>query len=164
AFERAAELDPEAALPRTNLGRVLAKRGDVAGAIAAHESAVALDPTSHIAWNNLGVARRQGGDLARARDACREALALRPGGLAARVGAPGGRGRGAALARRRVLRAYRDRLARAPGDDGLHAALARFLVESGGDLGLAREHAERACALAPASPRAWEALALVDAV
>ncbi|MEZ0227928.1 MAG: tetratricopeptide repeat protein, partial [Planctomycetota bacterium] len=67
----------------------------------------------------------------------------------------------AALAVRRVLAAYARKLARTPDDADRHAALARFLVEVQGDLEEAQSLAERACALAPDPPRAWEALALV---
>lgn len=166
AFGRASELDPRAALPRTNLGRVKARRGEFEAAILAHQEALVLDPRSHVAWNNLGTARHHAGDLEGARAAFKKALRLAPRFHSAQqnlalVERSAGHPVRAALATRAALRGYRERLLRTPGDEALHAGLARFLVESQGDLALAHEHAERACVLAPDSPRAWEALALV---
>jgi tetratricopeptide (TPR) repeat protein len=166
AVNRAIELEPGSALAHTNLGRVEARRGDLPAAMAAHLRAIELDPRCHIAWNNLGVARRTAGDVRGARDAFKRALGIAPRFMAALENlalverSAGHRVRGA-MAVRAVLAAYERKIARSPDDAGLHAALARFLVEVRGDIDAALGHAERACALAPDSPRAWEALALV---
>jgi tetratricopeptide (TPR) repeat protein len=172
-FEKALEsvkhailLEPDSALAHTNLGRIEARRGDLSAAIAAHRQAIELDPGCHAAWNNLGVARRTAGDVAGAREAFKRALALAPRFLAALenlalVERSAGHRIRAGLASKRVLAAYEGKLLRSPDDAHLHASLARFLVEVNGDLGEAQVHAERACALAPDAPRAWEALALV---
>lgn len=166
ALRRAIELEPESALAHTNLGRAEARRGDLSSAIAAHRRAIELDPRCYVAWNNLGVARRTAGDVPGAREAFKEALSVAPRFLAALENlalverSAGHRLRGA-LVVRRVLAAYERKLARTPDDADRHAALARFLIEVQGDLEDAQGHAERACALAPDAPRAWEALALV---
>jgi tetratricopeptide (TPR) repeat protein len=165
-LEKAVALDPGSALAHTNLGRVHARRGDLDAAIAAHLRAIELDPRCHVAWNNLGVSRRSAGNEAGAREAFHGALAIAPRFLAALenlalVEREAGHRIRAAIAVRGVIRAYERRLGRTPDDAGMQAALARFLVEVGGDLDLAEARAERACSLAPESPRAWEALALV---
>jgi tetratricopeptide (TPR) repeat protein len=167
AVRQAIELEPDWALAHTNLGRVEARRGDLPAAIASHRRAIELDPRCHAAWNNLGVARRTAGDVAGAREAFKRAIAISPRFLAALenlalVERSAGRFLRGALARKRVIEAYERRLLRSPDDASLHASLARFLVEVQGPLEDALAHAERACALAPESPRAWEALALAE--
>jgi tetratricopeptide (TPR) repeat protein len=104
--------------------------------------------------------------VAGAREAFKRALKVAPRFLAALenlalVERSAGHRMRARLAVRAVVAAYERKLVRSKDDAGLHAALARFLVEVHGDVESALAHAERACALAPDAPRAWEALALV---
>jgi tetratricopeptide (TPR) repeat protein len=167
ALRKAVELDPASALAHTNLGRVHVRRSQVSDAIAMHLRALELDPRCHVAWNNLGVARRAAGDVREAARDFRRALALAPRFLAALENlalvsrGPGVLGVRAALARRAAIAGFEQKLARSPLDAGLHATYARFLCEVQGDALKAAYLAERACELAPDSPRAWEALALV---
>ncbi len=105
----------------------------MAGAREAFKRAIAISPRFLVALENLALVERSAGRFLRG-----------------------------ALARKRVIEAYERRLLRSPDDAGLHASLARFLVEVQGPIEDALDHAERACALAPESPRAWEALALAE--
>jgi len=57
------EASPESAFARTDLGLVLAERGDVGGAIEQYERAIAIEPSSARAHNNLGVAYEKVGRI-----------------------------------------------------------------------------------------------------
>jgi Flp pilus assembly protein TadD len=62
-----------------NLSRLLAKSGDLAGAIEERRRAVALDPDDAAGRNNLGALLAQAGRLEEAVTQFRAALALEPG-------------------------------------------------------------------------------------
>lgn len=68
AFEAAIRLDPRLAGPRAELGKILLKRGDVAGAIEHLEQAVALDPENAAPAYSLAQAYRRAGSAARAQE------------------------------------------------------------------------------------------------
>lgn len=72
AWRSALALDPDHAPSRTNLGVVLARRGDLRGALRLTEDALRLDPDRLTAWRNLAEYARALGDSARADEAQRE--------------------------------------------------------------------------------------------
>jgi tetratricopeptide (TPR) repeat protein len=66
ALRASLRANPDFAPARSELGRVLLRRGDVAGAVAELKRAVALDPASGAALYNLSQAYMKQGDRARA--------------------------------------------------------------------------------------------------
>jgi Flp pilus assembly protein TadD len=72
-FRRALELNPKSATSRNNLGVVLARRGDLAGALEQFQSAA--DPAT--AHNNLAVVLLEAGQYERSRQELVKALAIR---------------------------------------------------------------------------------------
>jgi serine/threonine protein kinase/Flp pilus assembly protein TadD len=68
----------ESAAAHTNLGVVLAEKGDLDGAIRSYQEAARLDPTLALAYYNLGNALRQKGDRAGAIHHFYEAIRLDP--------------------------------------------------------------------------------------
>jgi tetratricopeptide (TPR) repeat protein/serine/threonine protein kinase len=75
-FTAALALRPENPGAYVNLGEALRRKGDLAGAIAAHRQAIALSPAYAAAHNNLGAALRAKGDQAGAIAAYRQAIRL----------------------------------------------------------------------------------------
>lgn len=124
------------ALACTNLGRLYTHQGRHADALAWHERALAIDPTSPAAWTELGVAREATGDPDGAGEAFRRARDLDPSFLPAREqlvllerSTRGRLGLSGRLAARAIQRTYEQRARRAPGDDEVRVAYARFLLE-----------------------------------
>lgn len=78
AYREVMAADAQHADAVTNLGEVLYRQGDVAGAIALHELAVRLKPGCAIVWNNLGVALNTAGRAAEAFAAYETATARDP--------------------------------------------------------------------------------------
>ena len=68
AFEQAIRLDPQLAGPRTELGKILVKRGDTARAVEHLERAASLDPENPAPAYLLAQAYRRLGDTARAQE------------------------------------------------------------------------------------------------
>jgi len=68
AFRTAVRLQPQFMQAQAELGKLLLKRGDVAGAIAHLERAVALEPESSAPAYNLAQAYRRSGQTVRARE------------------------------------------------------------------------------------------------
>ena len=81
-FSRALSLRPNA-LAYTNLGVALAKRGDVAAAIANYRSALALEPDDPDSWYNLGRAYARQKAWTEAERALQLSLRIRPAGAVA---------------------------------------------------------------------------------
>ncbi|HXE55694.1 MAG TPA: tetratricopeptide repeat protein, partial [Tepidisphaeraceae bacterium] len=73
----AIEAAPNVATFHTNLGLILAARGELDAAIAAHRQSIALRPEYPEAFNNLGCAQQAQGSLDEAVAAFGKALALR---------------------------------------------------------------------------------------
>jgi Flp pilus assembly protein TadD len=88
AFQRAIELDPNAAAPHNGLGNVYRDLGRQEEAIAAFQRAIELDPTNAISHNGLGEVYRALGRLEEAIAAYERAIVIDPdfaypyGGLA----------------------------------------------------------------------------------
>jgi tetratricopeptide (TPR) repeat protein len=77
-------LDPAHARAHNNLGAILHREGDLAGAIARYESALHASPDLFDAARNLGIAWYERGDLPQAERFVRRALELEPGSASAR--------------------------------------------------------------------------------
>jgi tetratricopeptide (TPR) repeat protein len=77
ALDRLDGLGRESAQHQLQFGRILAQRGDTAGALRAYQQSIRLFPTPD-AWIALGDALETNGQLERAREAFDEALALAP--------------------------------------------------------------------------------------
>jgi Flp pilus assembly protein TadD/tRNA A-37 threonylcarbamoyl transferase component Bud32 len=79
----AVRLEPQLALARSNLGAVLAERGDRAGAARELREAIRLNPGQAAAHRGLGQLLAEAGDRAGAAREFREAVRLDPGDAAA---------------------------------------------------------------------------------
>lgn len=77
AFEASVRLNPRFSRAREELGKILLRSGDVAGAIEHLQTAVALDPDDATAAYQLGQAYRRMGDSARARELLTRVVKLR---------------------------------------------------------------------------------------
>lgn len=77
-LRRAAELDPEDAASRNNLGAAYLRNGSYEQAVSVLEEAVALDPDFPEALNNLGLALQKTDSRERARDVLTRAKELNP--------------------------------------------------------------------------------------
>ena len=77
AFEASARLNPRFSRAREELGKILLRSGDAAGAIEQLETAVKLDPEDATAAYQLGQAYRRTGDSARAREMLARVVKLR---------------------------------------------------------------------------------------
>jgi tetratricopeptide (TPR) repeat protein len=77
AFEASVRLNPRFSRAREELGKMLLRSGDVAGAIGHLETAVKLDPEDATAAYQLGQAYRRMGDSARAQEMLTRVVKLR---------------------------------------------------------------------------------------
>ncbi len=77
AFEASVRLNPRFSRARAELGKIMLRSGDVAGAIEQLENAVKLDPEDATAAYQLGQAYRRAGDSARAREMLTRVVKLR---------------------------------------------------------------------------------------
>jgi tetratricopeptide (TPR) repeat protein len=77
-YEKALELQPEAAAVHFNLGLTYNQQGNYARAIAAFEKALALAPNDPVTLVNLGIARRRNGEAQLAIAAYQQAIAAHP--------------------------------------------------------------------------------------
>jgi len=77
AFEASVRLNPRFSRARAELGKLLLRNGDVAGAIEQLETAIKLDPEDATATYQLGQAYRRTGDSARAQEMLTRVVKLR---------------------------------------------------------------------------------------
>jgi tetratricopeptide (TPR) repeat protein len=77
-YQKATELNPNAAIAWSNMGIIYAERGDLDQAQGVYEKSVAADPRFVDAWMNLGAIKAQKGDFAGAIDAFMRGLQFDP--------------------------------------------------------------------------------------
>lgn len=76
-FEKANALGPNI-VGHDGIGRALARLGDFAGAIAAHERAITMEPGNAAAWCNFAETLLRAGEWERAKEASEKSLAIEP--------------------------------------------------------------------------------------
>ncbi len=160
AFEEAARLRPEWALPRANLSNLLLRKGDRAGALARANEAVALDPGLAAAHKRLGLALRALGDREGASDALATAASLGDQGAVAPLLETTKETYEEALSARDYARAYRlvHRLVGAGANTAENAFALGWLSDRLEEKERARHHYREALRLDPNHERAKAAL------
>jgi tetratricopeptide (TPR) repeat protein len=78
AYIKAYTLNPNYALPHSNLGLILKNRGDTDGAIVEYRKAIAIDPNDAFAHNLLGMVLKEQGHTDEAIGEYRKAIAIDP--------------------------------------------------------------------------------------
>lgn len=77
-FERAAYMLPASVTPHDGLALILARIGDLEGAIREHEIVLKMEPDNAHGWRNYAETLLRAGDAKKSADAAREALKIEP--------------------------------------------------------------------------------------
>ena len=77
-FERAAYMLPASVTPHDGLALVLARTGDLDGAIREHEIVLRMEPLNAHGWRNYAETLLRAGDATKAEEAAQEALKIEP--------------------------------------------------------------------------------------
>jgi tetratricopeptide (TPR) repeat protein len=159
-WEQMLQIDPNDARAHYNLGIVMERAGDAAGAIAHYEQATQIEPDFAMAHYNLAIALQRAGRAAEAADQYEQASRIEPDNANAYIGL------GFALAQlgntQGSIAYFEQALRKKPDFAEAHYNLAVAMTKLG-KLPQAAEHFEEALLIEPNNPDAYVGLGLASA-